>query len=274
MTGNIKRAFHDAPLGQIHYRYIFTSATEKKAPVVFLHQSASCGWCYQSMMKDFGASYDPVEDSTSTRYYVDIFMGLFRHLRLPKMHLVGHHSGAALAMEMSAVYPSEVFTCALSGPALAIPEEQAKMFKNLARELSKPKEDGSHLMKVWNLMNGELYTDLDIKNHEVIDTLRAWKGRDQAYAVTFKQNKLAYYEKITVLILAMCSEEDVLWPCFHYCQKLVSLKLCKGIKALTGNVQQPNARCEITTSNFIDDSKDIKGSIAYYHVDFLEKLGA
>jgi pimeloyl-ACP methyl ester carboxylesterase len=53
MLGVIKRAFWDAPQGQIHYRYILTTATEKKAPVVFLHQSASCGWAYQSMMKQY-----------------------------------------------------------------------------------------------------------------------------------------------------------------------------------------------------------------------------
>jgi pimeloyl-ACP methyl ester carboxylesterase len=53
MTGIIKRAFYDAPKGQVHYRYILTDVEEKKAPVVFLHQSASCGWAYQSMMKEY-----------------------------------------------------------------------------------------------------------------------------------------------------------------------------------------------------------------------------
>jgi hypothetical protein len=71
-------------------------------------------------------------------------------------------------------------------------------------------------------MNGQLWDDLDIKNHEVIDTLRAWKGRDQCYACTFKQDKLSYYKAITVPILAVCSKEDVLWPCFHFCSELVS----------------------------------------------------
>jgi hypothetical protein len=38
--------------------------------------------------------------------------------------------------------------------------------------------------------------------------------------------------------------------------------------------QQPEARCEVTTGNFIGDGKDVKGSISYYHMDFLEKMGA
>jgi hypothetical protein len=87
--------------------------------------------------------------------------------------LIGHHAGSSLALEIAAVYPDEVFTCCLSVPSMATPEEHAIMFKTLASEWNKPKEDGSHLMKVWNMINGQLWTDLDIKNHEAIDALRA-----------------------------------------------------------------------------------------------------
>lgn len=75
-------------------------------------------------------------------------------------------------------------------------------------------------------MNGPLCDDIDIKNHEVIDSLRAWEGRDQVYACTFKQDKLGYYKNINakkIPILALCSREDVLWGCFHYCGELVRL---------------------------------------------------
>ncbi|KAF8848512.1 hypothetical protein BDZ45DRAFT_753757 [Acephala macrosclerotiorum] len=102
------------------------------------------------------------------------------------------------------------------------------MFKALAGEWSKPKEDGSHMMKVWNALNGELFTDLHVKNHEVIDSLRAWKGHDQVNACTFKQGKPGYYKKIIVPILAMCSGEDVLWSCFHYCKELARSLLAEG----------------------------------------------
>jgi pimeloyl-ACP methyl ester carboxylesterase len=93
----------------------------------------------------FGNSYDPVENPTTTRFYVDIFMELFRGLKLPKMHIVGHHAGSSMALELASVYPEEVFTCTLSAPAMATKEEQAKMFTALAGEWNKPKEDGSHL---------------------------------------------------------------------------------------------------------------------------------
>ena len=80
-------------------------------------------------------------------------------------------------------------------------------------------------MKVWNTLNGPLWDTLELKNHEVIDSLRAWEGRDQAYGVSFFQPKLKYFKSITIPILAMCSKDDILWPCFHYCKELVSLSV-------------------------------------------------
>jgi pimeloyl-ACP methyl ester carboxylesterase len=64
-------------------------------------------------------------------------MGFFRHLKLPKMHLIGRHSGSAHAMEMAAIYPDEIFTVALSGRALMSEEEQAAPFKAIGAEWSK-----------------------------------------------------------------------------------------------------------------------------------------
>jgi pimeloyl-ACP methyl ester carboxylesterase len=148
-------------------------------------------------------------------------MDMIRALKLGKVHLFGHHAGSGLAMEMAAVYPEEILTAALSAPALATPEMQASMFVTIAAEWSKPKEDGSHLMRVWDVLS-PLIPDLDVKNHEVLDALRAWKGRDQAYKVLFKQNKIGFYKQITCPLLAMCSREDVLWPCFRFCSELVS----------------------------------------------------
>jgi hypothetical protein len=63
-------------------------------------------------------------------------MEFFRHLNLLKMHLIGHHSGSAHAMEMAAIYPDEIFTVALSGPALMSEEEQAASYKVIGKEWS------------------------------------------------------------------------------------------------------------------------------------------
>ncbi|RDW58434.1 hypothetical protein BP5796_12364 [Coleophoma crateriformis] len=271
MVGTIKRAFYDSPSGQILYRYILTTKDAKRAPVVFMHQSPSCGRCYELIMKEyaerghdcyapdmpgFGESDDIDFMPESTRFYVDTLMGLYRHLKLPKMHLVGHHTGSAMAMEMGAIYPDEILTVCCSAPALASREEQKALYAALHEEWSKPKADGSQLMRVWDIMKDYVIGDLETKVYEVLAACRSWKGRKQAYEVLFRQDKLTFFKQITCPLIAMCAEDDVVWPNFHYVQEL-----------------QPNARREVTSGD-IFGSKNVEGTIAFYHVDFLDKMGA
>jgi pimeloyl-ACP methyl ester carboxylesterase len=61
-------------------------------------------------------------------------MEFFRYLKLPKMHLIGHHSGSAHAMEMAASYPDEILTVALSGPVSTTEEEQGASYKIIGKE--------------------------------------------------------------------------------------------------------------------------------------------
>lgn len=52
----IKKAYFDAPDGQLHYRMCFSDATVKKDPIVFLHMSASNGGHFAPLMKLYADS--------------------------------------------------------------------------------------------------------------------------------------------------------------------------------------------------------------------------
>jgi len=63
-------------------------------------------------------------------------MAFLQGLKLPKVHLVGHHSGSAHGMELAAVYPDALLSVALSGPALMTEEEQAAAYKTIGKKWS------------------------------------------------------------------------------------------------------------------------------------------
>lgn len=63
-------------------------------------------------------------------------MAFLQDLKLPKVHLIGHHSGSAHGMEMAAVYPDAFLSVALSGPALMTEEEQAAAYKTIGKKWS------------------------------------------------------------------------------------------------------------------------------------------
>lgn len=237
----ILKAYYNAPEGQIHYRYVLSASTTKKAPMIFMHQVASSSRMWETMMKEyslrghdcyapdmpgFGGSFDPVENPKNTRYYVDIFMALFAAVvgADTKVHLLGHHTGAGLSIEMAATFPEKILSIALSGPAFMTPEEQEASYQVLCvGAFSKPEEDGGHLSRVWSRIHGELFPSLDVRMGECIDNWRAWKGRDQAYACTFRQDKIGFFKEVRCPVLGMCAKSDVLWDYFHYCKEIVSL---------------------------------------------------
>lgn len=171
----------------------------------------------------FGASYNPVSDPPNTRYYLDVFMSLFRGLSLGPIHILCHHTGAGLAIEAAAVYPSEILSIALSRPAFMTSAEQDAAYRLLCTgPFSKPEADGSHLARVLKRIDNELMSILDVRMGKCMDNWKAWKGKYQAYKCMFKQDKSGYYKQVTCLVLGMCSEGDMLWSYFHYVKEIVS----------------------------------------------------
>lgn len=230
----IKKAYADSTHGQVHYRYALPAEPTKDV-LVFLHKSASSSVsytkliehysalghaCYAPDMPGFGGSFDPspeaIEEITAkgTRWYVDLFMGVFKSLGLAEkgFHIIGHHSGASLATEMAAVYPAEVKSICLVGASIMSAEERARMKELYFEPFNRPVADGSHLLKTWDyLRHMGVGDDLDLFQREAVDHVRAWKGRNQIYGAIWGQDKEAYYKVVKCPIIAMCARDDVLW---------------------------------------------------------------
>jgi pimeloyl-ACP methyl ester carboxylesterase len=112
MTMPIKKAYVDIRDGQIHYRFCEGG---KEPPVVFLHQTASSSQSYEKIMgllegerrmfamdtPGFGHSFLPPE-SPSVTYYAYTLLEALRNLGVQHCHVFGHHTGAAIAVEMAA----------------------------------------------------------------------------------------------------------------------------------------------------------------------------
>ncbi|TVY46891.1 hypothetical protein LOCC1_G002201 [Lachnellula occidentalis] len=233
----IKRAYADTPSGQIHYRYLLNNNSTKRLPIVFIHMSASSSFCWEPLMRQyaplgyscyavdipgFGSSYDPVA-VPDTAYYVHIFADMFKSLGLfsTGFHLMGHHSGACLSLEMAVLYLAVVQSIALIGPVLLTAEERAQMKAQYYKPFNQPVPDGSHLAKTWKYL-GEMgcSDDLDIKHQEVLDHARAWKGRTQIYGAVWQQDGIALFMQVKCPILALCAKDDVLWPYFYKVEEL------------------------------------------------------
>lgn len=131
-----RKAYADAPHGQIHYRHLHAPASTH-LPVVYLHKSASSSQMFEALMLSlgdtfsgyaldnpgFGHSYEPI-CTPDIGYYVDALLAALDDIGLPRFHLVGHHTGTCLAVEMATRYPARVHTVTMMGPAILTAQER------------------------------------------------------------------------------------------------------------------------------------------------------
>jgi pimeloyl-ACP methyl ester carboxylesterase len=161
-------------------------------------------------------------------YYVDVFMLLAKHAGLAKFHAFGHHSGASMATEMAAVYPSSIVSLTIVGPVLMTREEQITHSEGLLEYDTRPVIDGSHWMKVWNILLMQKQGEWDVlkMNGEALDWVRAWEGKVQCYTNGFSWPMMKLLREVKCPMLGMSSEKDILFEFFPRLKEIISSVKC------------------------------------------------
>jgi pimeloyl-ACP methyl ester carboxylesterase len=280
----ISKAYADTSYGQIHYRYALPpkDVQQNSISLIFLHKSASSSASYESLMllyaakgyscyapdmPGFGGTFDPSEEAIveieakGTVWYAEIFMQVFSQIELldskkkTKCHIIGHHSGAVLAVELATMFPEAVASICLVGPTVMTTEERAAMKEIYFKPFNEPVRDGSHLLKTWDYLgNMGIGENVNLWQREAVDHIRAWKGRNLIYGAVWAQDSESLYLKVACPILLMCAKDDVLWKYFE------------SVRALRPEVEA----VEIEGGNFEPD-RDV-GGIARAWSTFLDKI--
>ena len=216
-----RKSYVDVPAGQIHVRRM-----EAGAPaVVFLHQTASSGEMWAKVMErlagrwdllaldtpGFGGSFDPDPDSEPLMDdYVGWIGDALDALGMTRCHLVGHHTGSAIAVQLAAARPTLPASVTLFGPAPLTPDERAEASKSYGA-VFEPTVTGSYLLDNWDYLR-KLGATADplLANREMAFQLRAWRGRVQAYAAMWQQDFAGLYQQLRCPVMIAAAPDDVL----------------------------------------------------------------
>lgn len=172
--------FFNTPLGDVHF---IDAGQPGAAPAVLLHQTPRSVDEYAEVIPilanhlrviavdnpGYGASDTPARQPT-VEEYADTVVALLDHLAIPRATLVGHHTGAILAVDIAARYPDRVDRLVLSGPHYMDAE-----MRELLRKISvqwRVQPDGSHMAEKWEKFSGWV-ADPAIVHRAVTDLLRA-----------------------------------------------------------------------------------------------------
>jgi len=167
MTGDatITRAFAALRDGQIHY----AACGPQAAPaVLLLHQTPrswreyrfvlpTLGQRYRAIAMDtlgFGDSARSVDRKVSIERWAAVAVELLDHLGIERAHVVGHHTGGVIAVEIAASHPERVAGLVLSSTPFTNAEFRAIRAERPPIDEVEPSADGSHLTALWGKRQG------------------------------------------------------------------------------------------------------------------------
>lgn len=247
----IRKGYVDCVAGQVHYR---KSESERvgAVPVVFFHQTASSGQMWLKTMErlagrwtmyafdipGFGGSFDPDPDSRPLiTQYVDWLVEAMASAGIARAHVVGHHTGACIGVELVARRPEMAATLTLIGPVPLTEAERQEFAKHFGLPFP-PVVSGSYLLENWEyLRNLGAHADPMLIHREMADQMRAWWGRVQSYAAVWKQDFSALYAQVRCPLLIGAAPDDVLFP---YLERAKEQRPDAEVIALSGANYEPD----------------------------------
>lgn len=211
----IRPGYVETRFGPVHYR-----ACGEGRALALLHQTASASAMYTALMPllpgrvmaldtpGFGQSFTP-EPPLTIPFCAEVVHEALQNLGVAECDLFGHHTGAAIAVQMAHSFPGFVRSLILSGPPLLSAEQKAALAAGLKPFAIAP--DGSHFTAVWDrLRRRDPALPLELIHRETLLTLTAAERAQQTYQAVFAQDFAGQLAALDLPVLVMAGEHDTL----------------------------------------------------------------
>lgn len=217
MPTAVHRSFVDVPAGTIHV----ARAGETGEAVLLLHQTPRSWDEYRDVLPllgdrfraiamdtiGFGDSSKPREPDT-IELWASVAVSILDRLGIERAHLVGHHTGAVIAMEIAAAFPDRVGKLVLSAPALVDDHHRELYGEKPPVDEVERKLDGSHLVELWGMRAPFYPKSIDLLERFVIDALKAGDRAGDGHLVVARYRMEDRLHLIRAPILVVAPTED------------------------------------------------------------------
>ena len=158
----MRRAFVDVSVGQLHY----AECGDAAAPaVLLLHQTPRSWREYRAVLPLLGPRYRAIAMDTpgfgdsapvasaaaaaGIEAWARVALELLDALAIERCHVVGHHTGGVIAVELAAAQPARVRSLVLSSTPYIDAAARAARRGRPVVDAVEPQADGSHLSALW-----------------------------------------------------------------------------------------------------------------------------
>jgi pimeloyl-ACP methyl ester carboxylesterase len=179
----VERRFVGTPRARIH---VATAGSGR--PILLLHQTPRSwdefrdvlprlGQHYRAIAMDtvgFGDSDALAFEENSIEAWSTCAFDLLDALGLPHAAVIGHHTGAAIAIEMAAAQPGRIAAMALSAPPYVDAERRARAASKPVIDDAPRRADGGHLGALWQMRQPDYPAGAsDLLDRFMVDALKA-----------------------------------------------------------------------------------------------------
>jgi pimeloyl-ACP methyl ester carboxylesterase len=239
----ITRGYVSTSAGQVHYR-VAGARGDQRRPLVLMHQTASSSVMFEPLMQrlatrrfvvapdapGFGGS-DALSGRATIARYADVLLEALTRLELGVFDLFGHHSGAAIAVELAVTYPQRVSRLALSGPPYLTQAQLERLVPTVTPFV--PDTDGKHLLAVWRRVRAkDPSAPLDLSQREAVLTLVAGERYPEAYQAVFAHDFAGQLARVAQTTLVMAGPDDTIFdslePAFRALRRGSKCVLSRG----------------------------------------------
>jgi pimeloyl-ACP methyl ester carboxylesterase len=161
---NIRRAYADLPHGQVHY----AECGAREAPaVLLLHQTPRSWTEYREVLPLLGARYraiamdtagfgasDPPPGPASIEAWAAVAAQFLGTLGIAQAHVVGHHTGGVIAIQLAARHGARVRSLVLSSTPYTDEAFRQARAGRPPIDAVEETEDGDHLTALWRKRQG------------------------------------------------------------------------------------------------------------------------
>lgn len=224
----LEKAYVRVPEGQIHYAMM----AGEGVPIVFIHKTVSTYRMWLPVMRElagtaplyaletpgFGESFDP-ESPATIEQYADWLGDAIAALGITACHIVGHHTGAVIALALADRRPALARSLSLIGLLPLTPEERAEHATRFGTAFT-PEASGAYLQDTWKYVRWAGADDPMLANREMSAMLRSWQTRSWTYGAVWDYDFSAAFQRVEAPLLIMSAPDDVLQPYFARAQAL------------------------------------------------------
>jgi len=177
----------------------------------------------------YGMSDRPLQKDPSIESYAQSVVAFLRALNISQTSIVGHHTGAAIAVEVAASHPELVDKLILYGCPYLEPQERQASLNSARLRHTEIKEDGSHIMKIWQSPRPP-HKSAETRQLRLVNHLMAGTGAEAGHEAVFQYEIEQRLPLIQSPVLLMYGDMDRFYPRLEATKKLIRRCETKVIK--------------------------------------------